>query len=75
MGLHVYLGDERFLYGNIYENTFKEIWEGGKRKESLNWFENNLNAKECRINCRMDEINQYLWNLKTHPHMLILSEI
>lgn len=66
-GCSVYLGDERFLYGNIYENTFKEIWEGGKRKESLNWFENNLNAKECRINCRMDEINQYLWNLKNPP--------
>ncbi len=66
-GCSVYLGNERFLYGNIYENTFKEIWEGAKRKESLNWFEDNLSAKECRINCRMDEINQYLWNLKNPP--------
>lgn len=66
-GCSVYLGDERFLYGNIYENSFKEIWEGCKRKKSLNWFENNLNAKECRINCRMDEINQYLWNLRNPP--------
>lgn len=65
-GCSVYLGDERFLYGNIYENTFKEIWEGPRRKKSLEWVLSKLNPAKCRVNCRMDEINRYLWELK-HP--------
>jgi len=66
-GCSVYLGDERFLYGNIYEGSFKDIWEGSKRADSLAWVEKNLNIKDCRINCRMDEINRYLWDLKNPP--------
>jgi len=63
-GCSIYLGDERFLYGNIYEEDFKQIWEGQKRRKSLCWCENELNISECRVNCRMDEINRYLWDLK-----------
>jgi len=63
-GCSVYLGDERFCYGNIYENRFKEIWEGKKRQKSLWWVENELDTNQCRVNCRMDEINRYLWELK-----------
>mgnify|MGYP001577460213 CR=1 FL=1 len=66
-GCSVYLGDERFLYGNINKNSFKEIWEGEKRKKSLEWVRNELDACQCRINCRMDEINLYLWDLKNPP--------
>jgi len=66
-GCSVYLGDERFLYGSIYENSFKEIWEGEKRIKSLKWVEEGLDAGKCRINCRMDVINQYLWNMKHIP--------
>ncbi len=65
-GCSVYLGDERFSYGNIYENTFKEIWEGRKRMDSLKWVEDELDTGQCRVNCRMDEVNRYLWDLK-HP--------
>ena len=66
-GCSVYLGDERFLYGNIYQNTFQEIWEGEKRMNSLDWMEEKLNVEKCRVNCRMDEINSYLWELKNPP--------
>ena len=66
-GCSAYLGDERFLYGNIYENSFKEIWEGEKRIRSLEWVEKELDVKQCRVNCRMDEINRYLWELKYSP--------
>lgn len=62
-----YLGDENFLYGNIYEQTFKEIWEGEKRSKSLNWVKEKMDASKCRINCHMDEINKYLWELKNPP--------
>jgi len=66
-GCSVYLGDSRFLYGNIYKNSFQEIWGGEERIKSLNWVEKELDAKECRTNCRMDEINRYLWELKNPP--------
>lgn len=66
-GCSVYLGDERFLYGNIYKQTFQEIWEGERRLQSLHWVEEELDASQCRINCRMDEINKYLWELRNTP--------
>ena len=67
-GCSAYLGDERFLFGNIYHNTIEEIWKGGKRREVLEYVEKELDTKECRMNCRMDEVNRYLWELK-HPSL------
>jgi len=66
-GCSIYLGDKRFLYGNIYEQSFQDIWEGEKREKSLSWFEKDFDISKCRINCRMDEINKYLWDLKNPP--------
>jgi cyclic pyranopterin phosphate synthase len=66
-GCSCFLGDDRFLYGNLYEQTFLEIWNGERRLSSLAWVENEMNARSCRLNCRMDEINRYLWDLKHQP--------
>lgn len=65
-GCSAYLGDERFLYGDIHDSTFQEIWEGERRAANLAMVENDLDTGQCRVNCRMDEINRYLWELK-HP--------
>ncbi|MHC1753296.1 radical SAM protein [Humidesulfovibrio sp.] len=64
-GCSVYLEDQRFLYGNINEESFQAVWEGPRRAESLR-LTAMLNPADCRVNCRMDEINRYLWELK-HP--------
>ncbi len=67
-GCSMYLNDERFLYGNINDNTFQEIWVGKQRQVSMTWVENSLDANSCRINCRMEKkINRYLWDLKNPP--------
>jgi MoaA/NifB/PqqE/SkfB family radical SAM enzyme len=66
-GCSVYLGDERFLYGNIETSTFAEIWQGQRRIDSLRWCMEKLDVSSCRVGCRMDEVNRYLWELK-HPH-------
>lgn len=57
---------DKFLYGNVNEQTFQEIWEGEQRKKALDWVENQLDVSQCRVNCRMDKINKYLWELR-HP--------
>jgi GTP 3',8-cyclase len=61
-----YLGNKKYCYGNIYENTFKEIWFGKRRKNILKYVENRLDVSKCMKNCRLDEINRYLWEIK-HP--------
>jgi len=66
-GCSIYLGDERFLYGNISEQSFEDIWQGPRRRQSLEWVGKELDTSVCRINCRMDEINRYLWELKNPP--------
>jgi len=66
-GCSNYLGDERFLFGDLYENTFEEIWNGERRRKVIAWVQNEMDAHQCRINCRMDEVNRYLWDLKNPP--------
>ena len=66
-GCSIYLGDDRFLYGNIYEESFRKIWEGEKRKRSMQLLEDELDPSSCRVNCRMDEVNRYLWSLRNPP--------
>lgn len=51
-----FLGNENYVYGNIYNLSFEDIW---KKRKSLS-----IDIKNCRMACRMDEINQYLWKLK-----------
>jgi radical SAM protein with 4Fe4S-binding SPASM domain len=62
-----HLSDERFRIGNIYESTFKKLWNSEKKRRLLRWAKEKLNTEKCRINCRMDEINRYLWDLKHSP--------
>jgi len=65
-GCSAYLGDDRFRYGNINEQTFEQIWTGELRKKNLRLVAQELDPEECRMNCRMDDINLYLWEL-AHP--------
>lgn len=70
-GCSAYLLDPRFDYGNITNNTFQQIWQGEKRKNNFHYVLNELDISECRINCRMDEANRYLYKLKNNsiPHI------
>jgi radical SAM protein with 4Fe4S-binding SPASM domain len=62
-----FLGDKRFLYGNIYERPFDEIWKGTKRKAINAMMNCKWDVNRCRKACRMDEINKFLWGFKTPP--------
>lgn len=62
----VFMGKDELKYGNIYESSFVDIWEGGHRKEIVDHFMNMDLEKNCRELCRLDEMNRYLDQLK-HP--------
>lgn len=63
-----HLLDRRFCIGNLNTQSFKEIWEGDKRRE--NWeLMQGFDIKQCRLNCRMNGPNKYLHQLKTQSHI------
>jgi len=63
-GCKDHLFDKHFLYGNINQHSFSEIWEGESRKQNLNYVLNELDVSKCRVNCRMDKVNRYLFDLQ-----------
>ena len=64
----VYLNDDRFKVGNMYAETMEAILFGEKRKKSIAFAEHELEiGHECRLNCRMARINEFLDFLNSKP--------
>jgi len=65
-GCKEYLGDERFAFGNINEQSFREIWDGPRRAAVTKFVAEELDVRGCRTNCRLDKMNRWLWEI-SHP--------
>ena len=62
----VLIGMKNMCFGNIYENSFEEIWLGEQRKRVIQRL-NDMKLSECIPDCRLDDMNRYLHELK-HPN-------
>jgi len=60
----VYMGKPEYVYGNIYEESFDELWNSERAKKIRDVFKGDFLKLNCRKNCRLDEINKYLHDLK-----------
>lgn len=60
----VFMGKDGLKYGNLYEESFCQIWEGEHRKAIIDKFMKMDLEKNCREICRLDEMNKYLDVLK-----------
>lgn len=66
-GCSAFLGNRRFVYGNIYKESFNKAWNGRKRKKMMKMMACSWDINNCREVCRLDAINRYLWELKNPP--------
>lgn len=64
-----YLLDDKFRLGNICTSNFRGIWEGDRRRENWRFTRESLDIRECRVNCRMDKANRYLWGFEHQEHV------
>lgn len=51
---------KEFVYGNINEQSFSQIWSSKKRERIRHFLQNELNAHACPPNCRPNAINEFL---------------
>jgi len=57
---NVFYRKPEFIYGNVYNETFYDIWTGKKRMDIIKKIEE-TNFKHCgEYRCRLDVINRYL---------------
>jgi len=59
-GCSAFLQDARFAFGNINTQSFEAIWGSDARKQNFLALTGDFDIRQCRKNCRMDEVNRYL---------------
>lgn len=59
-----YWHDKKFVFGNIYKNSFEEIWNGEARRRLKGYLEKRLPVAKCPPNCRPHAVNEFLWKIK-----------
>jgi radical SAM protein with 4Fe4S-binding SPASM domain len=71
-GCNAFLTDPKFRFGNLNDEDFDRIWEGEGRRANFEHMKSH-DISRCRLNCRMEKVNEYLWKLKnpsTHVNFI-----
>lgn len=58
--------DKKTILGNVFDNSFKDIWQSIQKKNAVNHINDCIDKNSCQPNCRHHQINNYLWNIQ-HP--------
>lgn len=61
------LGIKEYSYGNVYKNSFQEIWNSQVRKDILKKIYMDFDISLCMENCRLNSVNNFLWKIKNEP--------
>jgi GTP 3',8-cyclase len=69
-----YWDNADFVFGNIYQNSFEEIWHGSRRRNIKEKLECHQQTGLCPPNCRPNAINEFLYEVK-HPSLEHLNFI
>jgi radical SAM protein with 4Fe4S-binding SPASM domain len=60
-------GNPRFFIGNINRESFKDLVPGERYADVMRQVRTEVDVhRECGTNCRQNEINEFLWELR-HP--------
>jgi radical SAM protein with 4Fe4S-binding SPASM domain len=61
---NVFYNNPEYIYGNIYNSSFKEIWYGERRKEIIEKITKRKFDMCGNYRCRLDVMNRYLERVK-----------
>lgn len=61
-----HIGEDDFYYGNLLASSATEVLSGRQRREKMGRCAASLDIDRCHVDCRMEPVNIYLWEL-THP--------
>ena len=51
--------ESNYVFGNLYENSFHQIWESARRREVIKWLREHPN-RNCQMCCKLTELNKFL---------------
>ncbi len=58
--------DRRFVFGNIYEKGYRQIWLSKQRQDVIEFVRNVDYQEHCQMCCKLTEINKFI-DFVTHP--------
>lgn len=59
-----HMGEEDFCYGNLYQQSWQDIWQGAERQNLSRFLTSEFDCSNCMPNCRNDAVNSFLWQLR-----------
>jgi radical SAM protein with 4Fe4S-binding SPASM domain len=61
---NIFYGNSDYIYGNIYDLSFRDIWQGQKRKDIIKKISMSGFSHCGHYRCRLDVMNRYLERVK-----------